>query len=57
MLMDAGPIGDGGHGHYDQLSVELVAGGRALVVDPGRFTYCGFAVGAVGSRDPPRTTR
>ena len=39
MLMDAGPIGDGGHGHYDQLSVELYANGHSLVVDPGRYTY------------------
>ena len=39
MLMDAGPIGDGGHGHYDQLSIELYAQGRSLVVDPGRYTY------------------
>ena len=39
MLMDAGPIGDGGHGHYDQLSIELHAGGHELVVDPGRYTY------------------
>jgi len=39
MLMDAGPIGDGGHGHYDQLSVEFYGAGRPLVVDPGRYTY------------------
>ncbi|MFN8123590.1 MAG: heparinase II/III-family protein [Thermoleophilia bacterium] len=32
------PLGDGGHGHYDQLSVVL-ADGRALVTDPGRYTY------------------
>ncbi len=38
-LLDCGPIGDGGHGHYDQLSVELYAAGRAMVVDPGRYTY------------------
>lgn len=38
-LFDCGPIGDGGHGHYDQLSVELAGGGRSLVVDPGRYTY------------------
>jgi hypothetical protein len=38
-LLDAGPVGDGGHGHYDQLAVEMAAGGRSLVVDPGRFTY------------------
>jgi len=39
MLMDAGPIGDGGHGHYDQLSVELYGEDGPLVVDPGRYTY------------------
>jgi hypothetical protein len=38
-LFDCGPVGDGGHGHYDQLSVELAGGGHNLVVDPGRFTY------------------
>jgi Heparinase II/III-like protein/Heparinase II/III N-terminus len=38
-VLDCGPIGDGGHGHYDQLSVELAGGGRPLVVDPGRYTY------------------
>jgi Heparinase II/III-like protein/Heparinase II/III N-terminus len=39
LIFDCGPIGDGGHGHYDLLSVELAAGGRPLVLDPGRFTY------------------
>jgi uncharacterized heparinase superfamily protein len=39
LILDCGPIGDGGHGHYDLLSVELAAGGRPLVLDPGRFTY------------------
>lgn len=38
-VIDCGPLGDGGHGHYDHLSVELAAGGRPLAVDPGRFTY------------------
>jgi hypothetical protein len=38
-VLDCGPLGDGGHGHYDQLSVELAGGGRPLVVDPGRYTY------------------
>jgi Heparinase II/III-like protein/Heparinase II/III N-terminus len=38
-VLDCGPLGDGGHGHYDQLSVELAGGGRSLVVDPGRYTY------------------
>jgi len=38
-ILDAGPLGDGGHGHYDQLSVELAGRGRGLVVDPGRYTY------------------
>ena len=38
-VLDCGPLGEGGHGHYDQLSVELMADGRSVVVDPGRFTY------------------
>ena len=38
-VFDCGPLGDGGHGHYDLLSVELFAGGRPLIVDPGRGTY------------------
>jgi uncharacterized heparinase superfamily protein len=38
-IFDCGPLGDGGHGHYDALSVELFAAGRPLVVDPGRGTY------------------
>lgn len=39
LVFDCGPIGDGGHGHYDALSID-VACERPLVVDPGRFTYC-----------------
>ncbi|MEA2246423.1 MAG: hypothetical protein QOH46_952 [Solirubrobacteraceae bacterium] len=39
LIFDCGPLGDGGHGHYDVLSVEIAAGGRPLVVDPGRYTY------------------
>ena len=39
LIFDCGPLGDGGHGHYDLLSFEAWAGGRPLVVDPGRFTY------------------
>jgi len=39
MIFDCGPLGDGGHGHYDALSFELAAGGRPLIVDPGRYTY------------------
>jgi Heparinase II/III-like protein/Heparinase II/III N-terminus len=39
LIFDCGPIGDGGHGHYDALSID-VASRRPLVVDPGRFTYC-----------------
>jgi hypothetical protein len=38
-IFDCGPLGDGGHGHYDLLSVELAACGRPLLVDPGRYTY------------------
>jgi hypothetical protein len=39
LIFDCGPLGEGGHGHYDLLSVEIAAGGRPLLVDPGRFTY------------------
>jgi hypothetical protein len=39
LIFDCGPLGEGGHGHYDLLSIELAAGGRPLVLDPGRYTY------------------
>jgi uncharacterized heparinase superfamily protein len=39
LIFDCGPLGDGGHGHYDLLSFEAHAGGRPLVLDPGRGTY------------------
>jgi len=39
LVFDCGPVGAGGHGHYDALSIEVAAGGRPLIVDPGRFTY------------------
>ena len=39
LVFDCGPLGDGGHGHYDALSIEIAAGGRPLIIDPGRFTY------------------
>ena len=48
LIFDCGPLGEGGHGHYDLLSIEVVAGGRALLVDPGRFTY---------SEEPPNLRR
>jgi uncharacterized heparinase superfamily protein len=39
LMFDCGPLGAGGHGHYDLLSFELAAGGRPLIMDPGRYTY------------------
>lgn len=39
LILDCGPLGDGGHGHYDLLNIEIAAHGRPLIVDPGRFTY------------------
>ena len=39
LIFDCGPVGDGGHGHYDLLNVEIAAMGRPLIVDPGRHTY------------------
>jgi hypothetical protein len=48
LIFDCGPLGDGGHGHYDLLSVEIAAGGSPLVLDPGRCTY---------SEQPPNLRR
>ncbi len=39
LILGCGPLGDGGHGHYDSLAVEAYAYGHPLVVDPGRYTY------------------
>jgi hypothetical protein len=39
LIFDCGPLGDGSHGHYDLLSVDIAGGGRPLIVDPGRYTY------------------
>jgi hypothetical protein len=39
LIFDCGPLGDGGHGHYDMLNVEIAALGKPLVIDPGRYTY------------------
>jgi len=39
LIFDCGPLGDGGHGHYDMLNVEIAAQGKSLLIDPGRYTY------------------
>ncbi len=39
LVFDCGRLGDGGHGHYDLLNVEISANGNPLIVDTGRFTY------------------
>ncbi|MEZ5425069.1 MAG: alginate lyase family protein [Pyrinomonadaceae bacterium] len=39
LVFDCGPLGDGGHGHYDLLNLEIGAFGKPLIVDPGRYTY------------------
>ena len=36
---DAGLHGRGSHGHNDALSIEVSAGGRAFIVDPGTYVY------------------
>ncbi|HEY3093097.1 MAG TPA: alginate lyase family protein [Vicinamibacterales bacterium] len=40
LILDCGSLGDGGHGHYDALSIEIAAEGGPLLIDPGRYTYC-----------------
>lgn len=39
LIWDCGPVGEGGHGHYDALHFEMTAGGKPLIIDPGRYTY------------------
>jgi hypothetical protein len=39
LIFDCAPLGDGGHGHYDLLNVEIASAGRPLIIDPGRYTY------------------
>jgi hypothetical protein len=39
LVFDCGALGDGGHGHYDLLSVEISANGKPLIQDPGRYSY------------------
>lgn len=39
LVFDCGRIGDGGHGHYDLLSIEISADGKPLIIDTGRYTY------------------
>ena len=41
LFIDAGPMGAlaGGHGHADALSIQLVIGGRPVLIDPGTFCY------------------
>lgn len=39
LVFDCGPLGEGSHGHYDLLNIEVSGHGKPLVVDPGRFTY------------------
>jgi hypothetical protein len=34
-----GLVGNGGHAHHDQLSIELSIDGRDLIVDPGTYLY------------------
>jgi uncharacterized heparinase superfamily protein len=39
LVFDCGPLGEGNHGHFDLLSLELYGYGLPLIVDPGRYTY------------------
>jgi hypothetical protein len=39
LVFDCGPLGEGNHGHFDLLSLEVAAYGQSLIVDPGRYTY------------------
>jgi hypothetical protein len=41
LFIDAGPHGGltAGHGHADALSIQLISGGRPILIDPGTFCY------------------
>jgi len=41
LYIDAGPQGafTAGHGHADALSIQLIASGRAVLIDPGTYCY------------------
>jgi hypothetical protein len=41
LLIDGGNLGEqsAGHSHADNLSINLAAGGRTILVDPGTYTY------------------
>ncbi|MCA1615397.1 MAG: heparinase II/III family protein [Acidobacteria bacterium] len=55
LMLDCGPHGalNCGHAHADALSFELSARGRALVVDPGTYTYTGDAAARDAFRSSP----
>jgi hypothetical protein len=54
-IVDAGPHGwrNGGHGHADALSMQLIANGQMWLTDPGTYSY----VYEGGVRDDFRGTR
>lgn len=39
VMLDHGPHGGSGHGHFDKLNIVLFAGGKEWLLDPGRLTY------------------
>ena len=43
LFIDCGPQGfqTAGHGHADALSVQMISGGRPLLIDPGTLEYVG----------------
>lgn len=40
VFYDCGPLGEGSHSQYDLFNLTYFAGGRPILVDPGRYTYC-----------------
>lgn len=57
VFIDCAPLGEGSHSHYDLFSFTWFAGGRQVVVDPGRYTYDAEPLDRIDWRREFKSTR
>ncbi|MCZ8102031.1 MAG: alginate lyase family protein [Burkholderiales bacterium] len=57
VFIDCAPLGVGSHSHYDFFSFTWFAGGRQIIVDPGRYTYDANPVDGIDWRREFKSTR